>query len=749
MAIEKLPDDIFEAPGFRMVRRGRNLELRTHRSPEEQQDLKRRMWESRPEILAEIQSKTKEFLEILHKYTSLDLVANLFLRYGIHNPDKYKESESKLRPHWVEHAAVLELRDPRYEMRFPPLVDGADLERAHALLEKIFVSATWYYLAESANPNLSDSPSRIDELRFSTMLYGMSVRSPAYASQWRDVLFGLFERGSAVERLSSSRKLDLRSALAIIDAIENYMIEALQSRIQQARTTRKDVLDRLKDYKATGVFKGDAHQKELFDRIRNMRAKEAKRCLNYALVEWTRVAPGTILSFTDDRIAELAGVSVERVQAFLSEVSVEFGTTPTDDVLPAPVNILHERPVIRYESGYFCPVPHLLPWSIKPAFERVLSAISNWDAYQKQRSSYLVTTALRYFTDMLPQATTYHGLFYPLDGGQRAELDGLVLFDRYAFLIEAKAGSLGAARRGGKLKIKSQLEALVGDAADQVVRAHNYVRANDTPVFTLEGGCMVTLDKARHCEHVLVTLTLDSLDLFTAEMYQMRDIGVVTTQDLPWCISLTDLRCISEILTRPFELTHYLRWRLSTIEDSSVSGGKDELTWLAVYLKEGPGRPAPPASYNHLVFTSYTDDFDAYFMYKEGTRTIPATRPAQPLPRSLDRLCDALTSESPYGFTEVCECLLDLSFEERRHFAQKLVELAFNETKGRAAAFVSETDSLAVKVVGRNLSKADLDVEASTLRDARGKRALILALTTLPDWHVYGWAIAIVTPPRA
>src|SRR5205085_11551445 len=128
------------------------------------------------------------------------------------------------------------------------------------------------------------------------------------------------------------------------------------------------------------------------------------------------------------------------------------------------------------------------------------------------------------------------------------------------FLIEGKAGALGAARRGGKLKIKSQLDALVGDATNQVVRAYDYICSTDTPTFRLKTGTTVALDKKRHHDLALVVVTLDVLDVFTAEMYQMKDIGVVTTQKLPWCIALTNLRAISEVIGRPFEFTHYLRW---------------------------------------------------------------------------------------------------------------------------------------------------------------------------------------------
>jgi hypothetical protein len=734
------PDEVFERGGMKMIRRGRYVELKSHRSPHEQKELNRRMRESRPRILAYIEAKTNEFLEIVHKYSSLDLIANLFLRDGVQDPDKYVESDSQLRPHWVEHAAVLELRDACYTLRRPLLVEGGDLERAHHLLEDIFSQTVWYYIAESADPEREGPLEKIDELRFTTMLHGMSVRSPAYASHWRDLLLELFGHGSAIEHLSTAQGLEIHSVLRVIDAIEEHITSTLGERFQQARRTYQDLSDRLKVYQTTGVFSGDEEEKALLDRVRNMRNKEATRYLKYALIEWTRVALGTVLSFTVEQISELAKVSLEHTRALLSELSTQFGATPSNYVLPAPVNILHERPIVHHERGEFCPAPHLLPWSIKPALERMLKETPYWEAYQRQRSTYLIRTALKYLINLLPGATAHEGLYYPLKGEGDTDLDGLLFFDRYAFLVEAKAGALGAARRGGKPKIKTQLEALVGDAADQVSRARDYIHSVDEPVFRLKTGARVLFDKRKYPELVLMTVTLDVLDIFTAEMYQMRDIGIITTHDLPWSVALTDLRAISEIIARSFEFTHYLHWRFSMIEDSSISAGPDELNWLAIYLKEGPRRLKVPDDYKQLSFTSYTDDFDAYFLYQEGQRTIPAPRPAQPLPSPMNLLCDSLALDAPYGFTALGESLLDLDFSERERFAQHLTEFSFWERKTRRRGFVMETETLVVKVVPGNLSDKELSEIARVLHQSGGRRALALCLSSLPTWHIVGWA---------
>ena len=169
------PDDLFEGPGFAMKRYGRFMEMSVHRTPEEHAEHLRRMWESRPRILSGIQEATDELVGIMHKYTSLDLLANIWLRNGVHDPNEYVEWKSPLRPHFVEHLAMLQLKDKEFILRPSVLVDWADVDRAQQLLDTIFDKTVWYYISEGADPALAGESNSIKELRFLTLLHEMAV----------------------------------------------------------------------------------------------------------------------------------------------------------------------------------------------------------------------------------------------------------------------------------------------------------------------------------------------------------------------------------------------------------------------------------------------------------------------------------------------------------------------------------------------------------------------------------------------
>src|ERR1700721_557310 len=103
------PDELLQYPGLRMERRGRFTSVQTHRTPEEQKRLVKRIIDSRPQLLAEIGEANKELVDIAHKFNSLELLAQVWFANCVGDPDSYKEYSFEGRAHFVEHLAPLAL----------------------------------------------------------------------------------------------------------------------------------------------------------------------------------------------------------------------------------------------------------------------------------------------------------------------------------------------------------------------------------------------------------------------------------------------------------------------------------------------------------------------------------------------------------------------------------------------------------------------------------------------------------------
>jgi hypothetical protein len=739
-----LPDESFSAPGMSMERYGRFMVARTHRSPEQQADLERQLWEGRPHILEKLGEATSELCEIINRYESFDIVSNLFLRNCLHNSDKYVEYKSHLRPHFVEHAAILELKNPQFRQltKMPEPIDGQDLDRAQELLEEIFQGTVWYYIAEGAGPDHSGQ-TRLGELRFMTLLHGMAVRSPAYTQHWQAVLSGLSECSTADSWLKSTRGYGFQQAVKFANGIESIITTLLQMRMKQAREAIREFETEFPIYRRRRNLLDHADKNAFYEQLCELPAKSAKQQFQLAMVSWICFGLPFILSFPPSVLAEAVQEEEKAAAAFLEDLSLRFGSTPADYVLPSPANALHERPLITYDNKYFCPVPHLLEWAVKPRLEELLNEGPVWESYNRHRAALLIEMGLACFRKMLSGAKAYTNLFYPTVGGGEAELDALVLFDRYAFLIEGKAGAFGDAKRGGKQRIVKQLNQLVGDAAAQARRAYEYLTSTDEPEFRLKGGGSVRFNSRTYSQIAEVTLSLDSLDIYTADLGKLRDLGVLGSSELPWAVSLTDLMAISEVISRPSEFIHFLRWRQSVNEDPKVAGMIDELNWLAVYYREGPAPPSAPAGTSWLTFTNYLEHFDNFFLSEAGQRTEAVPRPSQHLPQPVERLIAAFETSAKLGFTEATEFLYGLGKSDRDRLSSSLRSFMTKGRKGRVDVMTFETSYKVIRLWAKAEEGPAVKSEASRLCASMRKEVLVALLDFRIGLEVQDWYVSI------
>lgn len=730
-------DDVLRAPGLTMQRRGRYIEIKTHRTPEQQAQLLVRIAEARPRMRSDIEQATQQLEQLLHKYTSFDLVGHLWLKHGLFDIETYKETEATHRPHFVEHAAMLQLKDAGYQLTPELLVDQADVALAEGLLKKIFDATIMFYLTEKADPSRATSSPELDELRLRTLLREMTIGPPAYPQHWSALLSGLFGPPHVAAKLEETLGFDLSVALQCIDAVSALMAVVLVERPTAAREQYETMKTQLAAYMKTRKFDGKLEDKAMFDRLRNMKQKDRNRTMKSLAAAWVTVGLSDTMSFTSDALAEKAALSKTTASRFLDAFSLPFGSTPTDYVVPSPTPAIRYRPIVKMEARYLCPMPSNLRWALKEQFETALKTRTDWESYQKHRADFLVDEGVKAISGMLPGCQALQNLTYVADG-QATELDGLILFDRYGFLIEGKAGSFAAAgRRGGPSSIARSLRDLVADPTEQAIRASEYIRHTDHPVFSASDGRRVSIDKAHTKDICLITLTLDSLDVFTPDLQQLRTAGVLQPGDLPWAVCLTDLWAISELVTSPSEFTHFLRWRLAVYSAKSVSAGSDELNWFAIYLKEGPEFVSVPAGFDHLSYTSYTDDMDAYFYHRSGHRQTFAERPSQAIPTSLRALLASLEHDQAQDFTMVTEFLLGLNFSTRSVLSERIAEFASPKNNAESLT-LTDTDRAVILLRGAR-SQKELDDHAAR-HSSSHKNVLVLALDS-KGRHVLGWAV--------
>lgn len=748
------PDEVLQGPGFTILRHGRYVTIDSRRTKDEQRRLTRRLASSGDALLREIGETNQKLEALIHRYNSLELLAHISLLNTAENPNTYKEYESSIRPSYIEHLALLELKDRKYETRSLEMPDGLVVKETQALLDTIFHKTVWYRLAEATEPDDENAPGDLEELRFRQALHELVVRSPTYYDHWCDVLRRLFGSDYVVSRMENHLGFSIESALKLVEAVPRLEERKLASRMEEAREHEAWMRKAVDQFKRTGTYEGPKETRELVNEIRNLRGKDAKRALTNLSVAWAFFDLAGTLSFTIPEIAAQAGLPEPVAGDILGAFSLGFGTTKPDYMMPELTHQLKLRPLIRYRNKYFCPTPHLLLWAIKPMVESKLKPSASpksravgalWQRYQKQRANFLVRQGLEYFKRLLPRATVYENLSYLLetaDGPKLCELDGLVLFDKYAFFVEGKAGEFSpAARRGAPGRLIRDLKDLVAEPHVQAMRALQYVSSATNPVFFLPNGRQIELNKADQVENFLVTISLDHFDNLTAALFRLRGVGILPPGDLPWSINLSDLRIIAETLSIPVQFTHYLKWRLH-INHAGEIYTHAELNWLGIYLAEGPQLLTVPDGYNELSFTTYMTAFDDYYLYEMGERTRPAERPSQYIPSEMRSMLDALEELAGYGYSSAGETLLDLNLKERDGLAACIAKSVSNLLKATGRVETVRFQKLAVELWPFPFTSDGCRVHADDVSTAQGRNALVFSLKGGEPLRLAAWALS-------
>jgi hypothetical protein len=140
---DRPPDEVMETPFFRMERQGRFLKIESDRTPEEHAELVDNIVKNRHKLLERAVELRKELKELLHRYTSLDLLAHQIVQDLSEDPNSYQEIDTNLRPHLIEYLALLELEDAAYTVKFPEYPKPEDVEKTRQLLEELFNCFKW------------------------------------------------------------------------------------------------------------------------------------------------------------------------------------------------------------------------------------------------------------------------------------------------------------------------------------------------------------------------------------------------------------------------------------------------------------------------------------------------------------------------------------------------------------------------------------------------------------------------------
>jgi hypothetical protein len=674
--------EVLVGKGIRIERHGRFISFDTSRSKSEHKKIIAALASLRPTLEKRIPEKAEHLRKQLRCYNSFDIIANASFINLFVDPEKYKEYAHEGLQFIVEYITLLCLMNDFSEGENPLEQGPIDMQAIQNAAMEILNDTLLYMAAKRVDPKNLNPHTSLETFQYRSFCQNLVVRNPGYSHHQTEVLRNLYSFEPVKNWMRKSLSFEIEDIISFIEAVEKIMNGRISERRKQAINSEKQLRREVRLFRQ-GKLKDGECPEHILSEFAKLSEKKMFRKIKYLLTAWIFFGLGTTLSFTAEELAAESGKPVDICRKFLDCFSIGFGEVPQDFMWPNPTHPFRLRPIVHHNKRYLCPAPALLFWGARAALEELFNPelpkavnkdVKLWQRYQKHRADYLVFEGMKLLSEILKHGESYHNLKYKFaEDGQLKEydLDGLILYDKCAFLVEGKAGRLTEpAQRGAVDRMISDLKKLLVDSHEQATRAEKYISMSEEPVFILPDRQTLKIDKGNLKNFFLVSLTLDPLDTFTPVLYQVAELGIFGEGKLPWAVYLLDLKVITELIEFPSQFIHYLNRRLRINELASIEA-YDELDWLGYYFLEGLYfEDIAKSGINRFRLLSYTTAMDEYFMYQTGERATPAPKPHQPMPALFKQIILELEDKHPLGYSEIICTLLDMDSKTLNRFTK-------------------------------------------------------------------------------
>lgn len=261
----------------------------------------------------------------------------------------------------------------------------------------------------------------------------------------------------------------------------------------------------------------------------------------------------------------------------------------------------------------------------------------------------------------LPGSIAHTNVFIEGESGLE-EVDGVVLFEDVAILIEGKGAPLKlAAKRGSVDKLIRQLRDLVGEGWRQLERDTRYLTANRRARFySYNGRPLFEVDGARIRRVYQVLPTLDGLGDFGTRMARVAELGVLPGGATPWVVGVTDLNVVTDILTKPGHLIGYMEFRSRWINEPRLFI-PDEIEMLALYLHQVDlgQRLKHFTAKSVLMHATEQWRFDDYYAGQSGLGPV-TSKPIVTTTKRFRRFIDEIQRIKPEGWLATATAALQV-----------------------------------------------------------------------------------------
>jgi hypothetical protein len=680
---QAIPDEFFERGPISMARFGNLTVGQSNWQPAQFEDYQRRLVQSYPKIISEIDAliaeavtviSTTEPLSLLHRAWGERAVAYM----GITSEVEI-EAEHAHKQRMIDYVQSLVAATPPAENQ--KTADDETWHRLDKAITLIFEKLNpWFFISESAHrrATLPDVSEAVEEFRFRAQIMWCNVSGAEYQTHnitaLRELLipqgdnikkaYGLDGNQLCDElaKVWKSLTMGIGEAAQAIDKFRHESLDAMEADIQAGKV-------------GVGSFA------EQLDRV----------IIRHGLAEQRDSAFGKFFGLDLFDLQKVTSLPMELLDDFSWSPGQETDFLSEGNFKGWPLLIwpAFKRPFLKVGSTYYCfdqtvLFDHFFRQIEKRVYQVDQTTKQAWIATRKDVTERL---PFEYLSRILPKATLLQEVYYPLvEDGKKArtyETDGILIFDDHLFVIEVKSGAFTYTDPTSDFDahVKS-IEALLADPAKQGSRFLRYLRGSEeAPLFDRDGNEIFRIRNGDYRQVTLCAITLDQFTEIAAQAQRVSEIGVGVGTEPLWALSLSDLRVYADIFTNPLEFLHFIEQRKEAFGSSNLQLD-DELDHLGLYLEHNhyvkhleEAMRGPNA---HIRAFGYRQKIDEF--YSARLRDLVTVSPLrQDMPQLMATLLDLLAISAKPGRTEIAAYILDLGGHWRTdifNYVQQQVERA-------------------------------------------------------------------------
>lgn len=337
---------------------------------------------------------------------------------------------------------------------------------------------------------------------------------------------------------------------------------------------------------------------------------------------------------------------------------------------------VQKRPFIKINGVRYCfdyynlfdNIYRILQKNIK---EHDPSYVATWSKIQQDASESLVAEK---FLNLLPNAEVHVENYYPIAGSlkQMDENDIFVICDDIVIIAEVKAGSFTYTPALTDYQAhKDSFDALIGKAAYQCIRTHNYLKNSDGEVtfYNKDKSEKFKIDNKKVHRVFTFCVTVDNFNAFEAKIEKTVFFNSASGTI---AISIDDLNVYKEYFDSEICFLHYLKHRKAATRMKNLMLN-DELDHLGLYISQNAYEDYVNdyKDCDSFVVNGFREDLDAYFAGLHNS-LIAVDKPVQVIPAYIKEIFDFLETSCMEGRAKFGEFLLDLAFDAREQFDEEI-----------------------------------------------------------------------------